>query len=286
MTKLSDSQRVILSAAAQHEMGLARAPKTLPAAARNAVFRSLIKNNLLTEINAPREHVGLGWRQDEDGTWIVARITDEGLRAIGIDPNEGDAVAGEPDCSGIEGSVPDTAPTGAEEPAPQGEDAPAREAAQAAPLTEEIALLDQALAARAATPRASLRDAAAAILATWDDEANREGDMIGALDAPMAALRILLAGKPARTPRDASAPRKPREGTKQEQVLTMLRRPEGATVAQIAEATGWAQHTVRGFFAGLKKRQGITVIAAERIRQVGPNKEGARGSYTIYKIAD
>ena len=35
MTKLSDTQRVILSATAQHEMGLARAPKTLPAAARN-----------------------------------------------------------------------------------------------------------------------------------------------------------------------------------------------------------------------------------------------------------
>ena len=68
MTKLSDTQRVILSAAAQHEMGLARAPKNLPAAARNAVFRSLIKNNLLTEINAPREHVGFGWRQDDDGT--------------------------------------------------------------------------------------------------------------------------------------------------------------------------------------------------------------------------
>ena len=89
---LSDTARVVLSAAAQHEMGLARAPKTLPAAARNAVFKSLIKNNLLTEINAPREHVGLGWRQDDDGTWIVARITDEGLRAIGIDPNEGNAV--------------------------------------------------------------------------------------------------------------------------------------------------------------------------------------------------
>jgi hypothetical protein len=84
---------VILSAAAQHEMGLACAPKTLPAAARNAVFRSLIKTNLLTEINAPRDFVGLGWRQDEDGTWIVARITDEGLRAIGIDPNAADAPA-------------------------------------------------------------------------------------------------------------------------------------------------------------------------------------------------
>jgi hypothetical protein len=124
------------------------------------------------------------------------------------------------------------------------------------------------------------------ILAAWDDETNRAGDMIGALDAPMEALRILLAGKPARTPRDPGAPRKPREGTKQEQVLALLRRPEGATVAQIAEATGWAQHTVRGFFAGLKKRQGINVEIAERIRQVGPNKQGAKGSYTVYRVAE
>ena len=272
---LSDTQRVILSAAAQHEMGLARAPKTLPAAARNAVFRSLLKANLLTEINAPRDFVGLGWRQDEDGTWIVARITDDGLRAIGIDPNEGDAKAA--------ASVADTAPTGAEDAAPQGEDAPPPEAAQAAPLAEEVAMLDQALAARTATPRATLRDAAAAILAAWDDEANREGDMIGALDAPMDALRALLAGKPARTPRQSGAPRKPREGTKQEQVLAMLRRPEGATVAQIAEATGWAQHTVRGFFAGLKKK-GHAFEVKSRERMVGPNKTGAKGSFTIYHL--
>jgi hypothetical protein len=285
MTKLSDTQRVILSAAAQHEMGLARAPKTLPAAARNAVFRSLIKNSLLTEINAPRDFVGLGWRQDEDGTWIVARITDEGLRAIGIDPNEGDAAAGEPDCSGIEGSVPDTAPTVAQDVEPGESPAPATEPAQAAPLTEEIAMLDQALATRAATPRASLRDAAAAILAAWDDEANREDDMIGALDAPMEALRALLAGKPARIAREPGAPRKPREGTKQEQVLAMLRRPEGATVVQIAEATGWAQHTVRGFFAGLKKK-GHAVEVKSRERMVGPNKTGAKGSFTIYALAE
>ena len=261
------------------------APKTLPAAARNAVFRSLIKNNLLTEINAPREHVGLGWRQDEDGIWIVARITDEGLRAIGIDPNEGDDEPGEPDCSGIEGSVPDTAHTVAPATGPAAQDATVAEAAQAAPLAEDIALLDHALAAHAATPRASLRDTAAVILAAWDDEANREGDMIGALDAPMEALRSLLAGKPARTAREPGAPRKPREGTKQEQVLAMLRRPEGATVAQIAEATGWAQHTVRGFFAGLKKK-GHSIEVRERIRQVGPNKTGAKGSFTIYALAE
>jgi hypothetical protein len=275
MTKLSDTQRVILSAAAQHEMGLARAPKTLPAAARNAVFRSLIKNNLLTEINAPREHVGLGWRQDEDGTWIVARITDEGLRAIGVDPNEGDVVA-------------DTAPTVAPDDAAGESPAATDEAAQVAPLTEEIAMLDQLLAAPAATPRTSLRDAATAVLAAWDDQAGRfgthEGDMIGALDAPIAALRTLLAGKPARIAREPGAPRQPREGTKQELVLAMLRRPEGATIAQIAEATGWVPNTVRGFFAGLKKK-GHAVEVRERIRQVGPNKTGAKGSYTVYALA-
>ena len=64
----------------------------------------------------------------------------------------------------------------------------------------------------------------------------------------------------------------------------MLRRPEGATVAQIAEATGWAPHTVRGFFAGLKKK-GIEVAVLERVRQVGPNKAGAKGSYSVYRIA-
>ncbi|SDE56098.1 Protein of unknown function [Belnapia rosea] len=66
----------------------------------------------------------------------------------------------------------------------------------------------------------------------------------------------------------------------------MLRRPKGATVGQIAEATGWQAHTVRGFFAGLKRRNGIAVEAAERVRQVGLGKEGAKGSYTVYRLAE
>ena len=64
----------------------------------------------------------------------------------------------------------------------------------------------------------------------------------------------------------------------------MLRRAEGVAVAQIAEATGWASHTVRGFLAGLKKK-GIKVDTLERVRMVGPNKEGAKGSFTIYHVA-
>jgi hypothetical protein len=78
----------------------------------------------------------------------------------------------------------------------------------------------------------------------------------------------------------------PRANTKQALMIELLRRPEGATVEQIAEATGWKNHTIRGAIAGaLKKKLGLT-ITTERVRSVGPNKEGARGSYTIYRIVD
>ena len=100
----------------------------------------------------------------------------------------------------------------------------------------------------------------------------------------MARLRATLLSQPAPVA-TKGGPRQPREGTKQQKVLEMLRRTEGATVAQIADVTGWANHTVRGFFAGLKKR-GIAVGILERIRQVGPNKAGAKGSYTIYRVTE
>ena len=125
-----------------------------------------------------------------------------------------------------------------------------------------------------------LTAAARAVLDAWNDETNREIDMIGALEEPMAALSIALAGKPERS---AGAPRPPREGTKQQAVLALLRRDEGATIAQIMEATAWQSHTVRGFLAGLKKK-GTQVDVLDRVRQVGPNKEGAKGSYSIYRI--
>ena len=96
----------------------------------------------------------------------------------------------------------------------------------------------------------------------------------------MATLQIALAGKPDRT---NGTPRLPRTGTKQQTVLALLRRDEGATIAQIVEATNWQSHTVRGFLAGLKKK-GIQVDVLDRVRQVGPNKEGAKGSYSIYRI--
>ena len=61
MAKPSDTQRVILRRAAQHEALLAEPPAKLPAAARQSVLRSLMAKGLLEEIPALREHHGLGW---------------------------------------------------------------------------------------------------------------------------------------------------------------------------------------------------------------------------------
>ena len=64
----------------------------------------------------------------------------------------------------------------------------------------------------------------------------------------------------------------------------MLKRPEGATVEQIAAATNWQHHTIRGAISGaLKKKLGLNVEAT-RIREIGPNKNGAKGSATVYRI--
>jgi DNA-binding XRE family transcriptional regulator len=84
--------------------------------------------------------------------------------------------------------------------------------------------------------------------------------------APAAKARKIAA--------TSSAP-KPRENTKQSKLIAMLRRSSGATIDDLAKATGWQRHTVRGAISGaLKKKLGLTVTSNK-------TKDGER----VYRIA-
>lgn len=93
------------------------------------------------------------------------------------------------------------------------------------------------------------------------------------MEATVAAAEATWANDGANDATKESKPRT-RESSKQAEVIRMLQRPEGATIAQICAATGWQAHTVRGTFAGaLKKKLGLTITSdkvqgAERVYRV------------------
>jgi hypothetical protein len=62
----------------------------------------------------------------------------------------------------------------------------------------------------------------------------------------------------------AEKPAAARQGSKTEQVLELLKRPEGATLKELMKTTGWQPHSVRGFISGtLGKKMGLAVESAK-----------------------
>ena len=97
MTKLSDTQAVILSAAAQREdRNVLPLPGSLRGGAAAKVVGALLTRGLIAETTTDsrtRADAALNriWRNDEDGRAILLHITDAGLAAIGVEPESGDS---------------------------------------------------------------------------------------------------------------------------------------------------------------------------------------------------
>jgi len=101
---------------------------------------------------------------------------------------------------------------------------------------------DAAPKAAAATTRATHKDAA--------PQAKR-GARKAKTSKPTKAVKPVKTAKPATEARD---------GSKKSIILDLLRRPKGATMAEIAKATDWQNHSIRGFISGtLGKKMGLTV---------------------------
>jgi hypothetical protein len=65
-------------------------------------------------------------------------------------------------------------------------------------------------------------------------------------------------------PKTAFKPHKPITTTKAAKILSLLRRSNGATIAELTKATSWQAHSVRGFMSGtLKKKQGIQISGSQ-----------------------
>lgn len=82
--------------------------------------------------------------------------------------------------------------------------------------------------------------------------------------APGVAKGAQKAAKAAKAATTSDGTPNAREGSKKATVLELLRRKDGATLAEIAKATEWQNHSIRGFISGtITKRMGLTVESSK-----------------------
>ena len=85
---------------------------------------------------------------------------------------------------------------------------------------------------------------------------------VGVEPAPVLKAKRAGRAKAARKKGDVKAPRATRADSKQARLIEMLKRKEGASIAEIVKAFGWQPHTVRGAIAGaIKKKLGLDVTS-------------------------
>jgi hypothetical protein len=98
----------------------------------------------------------------------------------------------------------------------------------------------------------------------WRETGDGHGTTLVVTDAGLLAIGIEPVADPQPTAAETPKPVNIRAGTKQAQIIALLQRPEGATIAEIVAATGWMAHTVRGVISGvLKKKLGLAITVTK-----------------------
>ena len=198
--KLTNTQLIILSAAAQREDRCLTMPKSLKGRAAQKVSSKLLDEGLVREIRAK-----LGapvWRRDEEAEKSYAlKLTAAGMKAIAVQ-----AVAVDEDD---------------DQPAPSS--ASTSSASTATPNLAATASPNPASTANPNPPAAKI-------------------------DSPPVPGHSMIS---------ATAPR---EGTKMAEVVGLLERDLGATLAELIAATDWLPHTVRAALTGLRKRGFVVTL--------------------------
>ena len=92
----------------------------------------------------------------------------------------------------------------------------------------------------------------------------------------------VIAAKPSLPAPDDTNSKKADPGSKQSRVIAMLQSPTGATIAAMMKATGWQQHSVRGFLAGvvrkrLKLKLGSKKVDGNRVYRIAGATAVRRG---------
>jgi hypothetical protein len=126
---------------------------------------------------------------------------------------------------------------------------------------------------------------------TKSTRAQKSKPVIGTKRPAMPIAAKNAGSSTAKSPRQAANRQKPaqpksRANSKQAEVIGLLRRPQGSTIPAIMKATGWQQHSVRGFFAGVvRKKLGLTLQSekptdSDRVYRIVAGKSGKPRSRT------
>ena len=94
-----------------------------------------------------------------------------------------------------------------------------------------------------------------------------------------ASAAPATAAKPVQSSIGSVRNQKADPGSKQSRVIAMLQSPSGATIVAMMKATGWQQHSVRGFLAGvvrkrLKLKLGSKKVDGQRVYQITSGSSG------------